>query len=351
MSNQTFNNLADLDIFSFIKKGAIQSVFNSDIIWLGHGEHVTGEITFLRVNFFKNQCISYTPKYIIKTTISELKEFLATHKIKYQLDIMQNLDNLYFADVEKIKRWITEGKVQKMVAVTTEKYKVPINFSPLTILANLISELQGSLYGNWDSDYGIIGISPEPLYVCEQNKCLTYALAGTISKDETSYQDSLLNDPKEIHEHNLVIDDLTSKLRKISKNINVGNTETIDFGHLAHLKTNIEFDLDINIDSKGLIDNLAPSAALGGFPADVVSTFYSKTNHYQQMSENRIFGGTIGLEYNGYKQALVMIRNLQWDQNQMWIESGSGIVEKSVASKELEEVRKKRDTIKKALFI
>lgn len=349
MLNQTMKNLEHLDLISFRKRGVIQSNFNSKTVWLGYGENVTGKITFFRNNFFKKDYNFYTPQYLIKTNIPDLLLFLAKYEVKYFLDIVQNLDDQYLSDVNMIKGWIQSGNIQKMVAVTSETYSIADSFDPLAIIFNLAQNLSGSLYGDWSEDYGIIGITPEPLYVCDKETCFTYALAGTISKSEESYKSVLLNDPKEMVEHKLVIDDLVKKLKDFSSNIKVLNTETIDFGHLAHLKTKIEFDLNSDLDSQKLTSSLSPSAALGGFPAQSVNKLYPNTKHFQLMGEQRVFGGCIGMQYNNYNQSLVMIRNLQWNKKQMWIESGSGIVEKSNPENELKEVIRKRETIKKAI--
>ena len=47
------------------------------------------------------------------------------------------------------------------------------------------------------------------------------------------------------------------------------------------------------------------------------------------------------------KAFLVAIRNVQWKESELFIESGGGVVSESDFSKELEEIHLKRNTIRK----
>lgn len=351
MFNQIYQNLNDLDLISFRNEGFIQSFFDSDVIWLGHGDNAQGEISFSNCNFFKNECNKFTPKYVVKTNKTELLNFLQDFKCKYPLQILDNRDSFYVEDVSKIKSWIKNGHIAKMVAVTSESYSIKKYFDVLSVIFNLLENLSGSIYGYWRNDQGVLGITPEPLFVCNDVTGYTFALAGTISKEIPNYKEILLNDPKELSEHNLVIDDLERKLINMATEVKILKTEVIDFGNIAHLKTTLNFKLKESENHFELIKKLSPSAALGGYPAQVVNDYYSKTVHYNMHKDKRIFGATMGLMTKDYSQALVMIRNVQWDKNKLWIESGSGIVCDSIIEKELSEVKRKRDTIKKAIFL
>ena len=68
-------------------------------------------------------------------------------------------------------------------------------------------------------------------------------------------------------------------------------------------------------------------------------------NYFEMEKEERVFGGVLGIEADDYNFGLVAIRNLFWNNSEVTIHSGCGVVKESVISKELNEVRSKRTTI------
>lgn len=373
MFSQAFVQLDEIqsEVFLeiFLENGVVQEEFDGSTLWLGYGPEAHGAITFFDMNFFHTQSRNYTPAYIIKTTRLELIEKLRTLDFDkvLSLKVLNNYDLQYKEDVEKIKSWINDGTIEKMVAITTESYTHSEKFSPITMIYKCLSSMPGFLYGFWNNDGGIIGMTPEPLFVCNQHKCYTFALAGTISTNEPEFKSILQNDPKEISEHQLVIDDIENKLngmnsldtnsggmnsndnKKVVKaisDIKIESTELLHFGSIAHLKTRINFSFNSD-KTEELVGALSPTAALGGYPAKASSLRLKNTHHYRFMGEKRFFGGTVGLKYRGYAQGLVAIRNIQWDSLKIWIESGSGIVLESDVDKELQEVQNKREVVKK----
>jgi menaquinone-specific isochorismate synthase len=351
MRLQSTIELTDLDWDSFARRGHIQGEFGTDSLWLGYGPEASGEIKFFQFNFFQTDSSQTCPAYVVKTTKEDLLRSLSQHSLNKVHELIHNDDDCYLEDVRQIKNWIGNNEIQKLVAVTKESYHKPESFNPLAYLAKALDKLPGTLYGFWNETYGMMGITPEPLFLYQGNKGFTYALAGTISTNEEQYQQKLLNDPKELNEHQLVIDDLCQKLGPLVENVHIEPTEVLDYGNIAHLKTRLNFQLKPLVEVAELVKSLSPSAALGGYPTQLAWDYLKQTQHYTFMEDQRQFGGVVGLQNKDFKQALVAIRNLQWNQEELWIESGSGIVASSQVDKELKEVQKKRDAIKKALLL
>jgi isochorismate synthase EntC len=350
MLSQAFVQLDDIQMDSFFHRAVIQQEFAGDAIWLGFGDDSQGEVTFFNENFFHTKKQSYTPAYVAKTNREDFLKWMQPFKQDFILEVEQNLDHEYLKDVAQIQKWIHQKRIQKMVAITTESYSKPCLFNPITMAYNCLSNMPGTFYSMWDNNFGIVGMTPEPLFVCDKKQCYTFALAGTISTENSNYQETLLQDPKELSEHQMVIDDIKLKLNSTASKtfkIDVEPTQLLNYGTIAHLKTKINFDVSTETNTMGLVETLSPTAALGGFPKVSANSLLKKTQHYKLIGDERFFGGTVGLEYPGFTQALVAIRNIQWNEQKVWIESGSGIVAQSDANKELVEVQNKRNAVKK----
>ena len=354
MLNQAFVQLEEIPLDLFSESAVVQEEFSGNTLWMGFGPEALGDVSFFDRNFFHTKKKLYTPAYVIKTNRKDFLNWLAKFNHELELKVIQNFDQQYKNDVTQIKEWIEQNKIQKMVAITCERYAKPVHFNPFSVLYKCLSSMPGTLYGYWDQNYGMIGMTPEPLFVCEQTKCFTFALAGTISTDHEDYQKRLASDPKELSEHQMVIEDIKTKLNAFESetiDIKIEPTQLLSYGTIAHLKTKIYFSTKDLISSFKLVDSLSPTAALGGYPQVSAIALLKKTSHFELLQNERMFGGTVGIQYPGFQQALVAIRNLQWDQNTIWIESGSGIVAESNVNKELVEVQNKRKSVKNAFIV
>ena len=349
MSTQNNINLSELDFFSFLKCGEIIQMPNSKQVWLGCGEienQLDSSLTsFFQSNFKGDQFLTYTPRFLVRTNVESLSSYLKD-KFKEGLKIcaLRNDDKLFVEDVEEMVRLINSAKpIEKLVAVTTKNYSFSSQIHPLSRFLKLL-ELNGSIYGKWKDGKGFLGCSPEPLFIKNENQWITKALAGTISTAIENYDQVLLNDQKEILEHELVIKDIVLKLNTFSSNICVGETHCIEFGSIAHIQTFINFE-NTKHGPHSLIKALSPTAALGGFPGENVHKFLSKLNYFKKEKNERLFGGVFGLNSSDECFGLVSIRNIYWDKVGLTIHSGCGVVKDSIPERELKEVQNKRSII------
>ncbi|MCM2323684.1 MAG: chorismate-binding protein, partial [Oligoflexia bacterium] len=148
---------------------------------------------------------------------------------------------------EDLQRRFAAGQLKKAVPVVFECASLP--FSPgmrATVLRNLLQRSGGRtrVYGFWNDEGGILGASPEDLFTLSTGNALrTMALAGTYRKKEGFDFSSILRDPKERREHQLVIDDLREALVPFGE-VRVGETEVLELPSLVHLKTELEARLN-----------------------------------------------------------------------------------------------------------
>jgi menaquinone-specific isochorismate synthase len=192
-------------------------------------------------------------------------------------------------------------------------------------------------YGFWDKSEGMLGATPELLCSLSNDThsvLHTVALAGTQSK--TSSPDLLQNNPKEQHEHQLVVEGICQSLAPFGKTT-IKAQSVLELPTLYHLMTPIEATLNRTYSLKDLIEALHPTPALGAFPREAGARWLDTI---QQQIDRRRFGAPVGVMHHTHQTSTcwVAIRNMQWDAEGMAIGAGCGIVPQSDPEKEWNEL-------------
>lgn len=203
----------------------------------------------------------------------------------------------------------------------------------------------GMIYGFWDENVGMVGVSPETLFHLEGLKLQTMALAGTKSREFP--KEMLLEDPKERYEHQLVIDGIVESLSPWGR-VEVGELTLLELPTLYHLKTAIQVELKHDPDIESLVKSLHPTPALGAFPKKVGSEWLKKMDDLQPRGK---YGAPFGIRDKDVSHFIVAIRNMQWDSCGMRLGAGCGVVKGSECSKEWQEIQLKLTSIKRILGV
>lgn len=238
---------------------------------------------------------------------------------------------------------IARGDFQKVVPAVLSHAHVE-NLWPHALRFLLECDPRLIPYGFCDGKEGMIGATPEILFAKSGLHVRTQAVAGTAPIDGPS----LLQDPKERHEHELVIEDLVQVLSPFGA-VEVSATGERPAGALKHLVTDISLNLARDMDFAELARRLHPSAALGGFPRREAAQWLAAQSEYKERGR---FGAPFGWRFpNGDGVCLVAIRNIQWQGTEARIGSGCGVVVDSQFEKEWRELALKREAILRALGI
>lgn len=348
MHKKGLETLNELDLDQVRSQGSVFQLPDTDIIYLGWGTPTDGALShmaeFSLLSFFANEEIKYLPGQLIKTSKNELLTYLEsvlakTEKLKTILGI--NEEEIYAQDFEALKLAFSKSDLKKCVLKSRQFYQVDCP-DPLLIIYHLLQAPKGLLYGHWNQEFTMLGMTPEVLFEKEKSHYKTMALAGTKKNEQ---KEELLSDPKEREEHQLVIDDIVSKLGDTQ--CKVSETKLLDYNQFSHLYTEISFTSPK--ESHDILKCLTPTAALGGYPSDLAKAFLQSTSYHQKYGET-FFGGAFQFKLDQWSCALVNIRNIQWNQEQLWIESGTGIVNDSVLAKEISEIKLKRKSIEELIF-
>lgn len=200
----------------------------------------------------------------------------------------------------------------------------------------------------------VIGTSPEDLLKVKNKRATILPIAGTRRRGRTNEEDyliekELLNDPKEIAEHIMLVDLARNDLGRVCKAGTIELTEKMTihrFSHVMHIVSRVEGILS---DDKSCIDALKAS-----FPAGTVSgapkiRAIQLLNEYENLKRN-IYAGAVGyIDFKGNLDMCISIRTFfATDKNIFW-QAGAGIVADSKPELELKEIKNKSAVLVKAL--
>ncbi len=236
---------------------------------------------------------------------------------------------------------IQRGLFQKAVPALAESFaSKPSPFQLIqAIFRKTHNRQHGFLYGAWNQKRGILGWTPEILFSVKGPQLFTMALAGTGPYPGPS----LLQDAKELKEHNFVVQSLQESLKNLVKWEQKTAYEAL-FPPLQHLKTELKGRFTRSIGFEKLCQTLHPTAALGGYPPKQALDWLKS----QPSQRDRIFFGAPFGFFDSDKKffCLIALRALEWDEKKRWIFSGGGLVKESSLQKEWRELYLKREQVK-----
>jgi menaquinone-specific isochorismate synthase len=297
------------------------------------------------VAFYVNDFALSDPKpWKIPASVREISELTGFGESGGSAEVTwQDLTPGDFAKVfSEINQAITKGEIQKSVPVATEKG---------TIISGKATDLLGALdnkkaaffpYAWVSGEKGFCGQTPEVLFSLRKGRLKTMALAGTAKVDELEV---FAFDEKEIREHEFVAQTLVSKLSDIGM-VKKGERTILNLGSLVHFHTPIEVFLygDKNIDD--LIKRLHPTPALGPLPR-TQQTMDDLIGWRGMLDCPPYFGAPFGVLENGVFHAVVTIRGIYWQGDEICIPAGCGVIEASRLVNEWRELGLKREAVKR----
>ncbi len=210
-------------------------------------------------------------------------------------------------------------------------------------------------YGIWNLKQGILGATPELLFRQSSHQDFqwrveTVALAGTRLNSSSRPLPfiPLIQDPKELEEHQIVIDGIQSSLRGLGS-LFKGETRELTLPSLSHLFTPLT--LELNSSTRGrsifeeLVTRLHPTPALGAFPRQEGAVWLRSL---QERGDRLKFGAPFGV-LGAFDEGccVVSIRNIQWKDSVLLIGAGCGVIAASQLDREWNEVLGKIQSIQR----
>lgn len=278
-------------------------------------------------------------------------EDYAPSKIDYEVSLDDK--DSWVSNVEKILKHIKAEDVEKVVLSRRLQLSSEKGFSASQMLINLIvSKVNGTIFLYKRGDVFFIGATPERLITKNGEDVSTTCIAGTApcGTDETEkrrFAKALLNDGKNLREHNYVVKYLTDIFSETCTSVSIAEHPSIlSLDHVQHLYTPVTGKTYAGITLHELRSMIHPTPALAGTPKDKAMELIRETEGYNR----GLYGGTFGYtDSKGNGSYSVAIRSGVFSGHRGYVFAGCGIVSDSNPKEEYEEIDMKLRTIYIAL--
>ena len=252
----------------------------------------------------------------------------------------------YRSAFEQAMALVNQGDLQKLVLAVRQDLSLDRAVDPLALLAPLRRHQSGSCRFLWQRAAGsaLIGASPERLLTVRQNQLRSDALAGTTPWGPMAPE--LLQSIKDRHEHDLVVDTITSVLRQAGLNPRrPRHPRLARHGQLAHLHTPITANLQ-GEQPLAVAAALHPTPAVAGLPRKEAMGWLRSLEPF----ERGHYAAPIGwIDSAGDADLRVAIRSGTLRGSQLELTAGAGLVRGSTVERELQEVALKLGVLQQQL--
>ena len=190
----------------------------------------------------------------------------------------------------------------------------------------------------------LICFSPERFIKITGNKIETHPMKGTIDAKVPNAKEKILNDPKEMSEHLMVVDLLRNDLSMVSKRVRVEKyryIQKIKAGkkELLQVSSKITGQLDEDWREKigEILIKILPAGSITGTPKRKTVELINKIENYKRGFFTGVFGYFDGQNLD----SAVLIRYIEKRGDEFFFKSGGGVTLMSDAKKEYEELKDK----------
>jgi len=311
----------------------------------------------IAINHFKNEAYIFSHNYSGDSNIDEINQLIAnknfaSYSFQNADDETSNFSDDEFKEyVEIAKKHCYRGDVFQLVL--SRRFSQGFKGDEFNVYRALRS-INPSPYLFY-FDYGnfkIFGSSPEAQLVVNNGKAEIHPIAGTFKRTGNDEKDLemaklLSKDDKENAEHVMLVDLARNDLSRNGNNVKVETYKEIQFfSHVIHLVSKVVGEKFKDAITYQVVADTFPAGTLSGAPKHKAMQLiekYEKTNR-------TFYGGAIGfMDFNGNFNHAIIIRSFLSKNHRLFYQAGAGIVAKSSAENEMQEVYHKLRALKTAL--
>lgn len=256
-------------------------------------------------------------------------------------------------NVVDIKDYVLAGDT--MQVVISQRLSIDFTQEPIN-LYRALRNLNPSPYMYFMNlgDHHVVGSSPEILARLEDGEVTVRPIAGTRRRGRTPEEDKameieLVNDPKEIAEHLMLIDLGRNDVGRVAE---IGSVKLTDkmvverYSHVMHITSNVTGKLKTGLDAMDVLRAALPAGTLSGAPKiramEIIDEF--------ETEKRGIYGGAVGyISWNGNMDTAIAIRTAVIKGGKLYVQAGAGVVADSVPALEWKETMNKARAIFKAV--
>jgi len=311
----------------------------------------------IAINHFKNEAYIFAHCFETESNIDEVFQLIksknyATYNFNTSTEITSNLsDEEYKSHVEQAKKHCARGDVFQLVL--SKKFSQQFKGDDFNVYRALRSVNPSPYLFYFDyGNFKIFGSSPEAQLVVSDGIAEIHPIAGTFRRTGNDEKDAelakkLASDEKENAEHVMLVDLARNDLSRHGSQVKVDTyREAQFFSHVIHLVSKVTGKVHDNTATMQVVADTFPAGTLSGAPKHKAMQLiekYEKTNR-------AFYGGAIGfMDFKGNYNHAIMIRTFLSKDHELHWQAGAGIVSKSSAESELQEVYNKLGALTKAI--
>jgi len=256
----------------------------------------------------------------------------------------------FCASVEKAKEYIKAGDIFQVVI--SQRLSTKYTGDPFALYRSL-RQINPSPYMCFFNfrDWQIIGSSPEVMVKAEQDgsgEVITTVrpIAGTRPRGKTDLEDislatDLLQDPKELAEHIMLVDLGRNDLGRVCSigSVKVDELMVIErYSHVMHIVSNVIGKLASGKTAWDLLKACFPAGTVSGAPKIRAMEII----HELEPCRRGVYSGVYGYyDFEGQLNTAIAIRTIVLSNNTVIVQAGAGLVADSEPEKEYEETLNK----------
>ncbi len=268
--------------------------------------------------------------------------------------IQSNFEKIEFLKaVEKCKKHIRQGDIIQVVL--SQQFKVKTKAKAFDLYRTL-RHLNPSPYLFFldFKEFQIIGSSPEVMVRVIDGEILLKPIAGTRPRGKEALEDKnlasdLLNDPKEVAEHLMLVDLGRNDLGRVAETGSVKVTEYMNieyYSHVMHIVSSIKAKIKKDKDVFDVIAATFPAGTLSGAPKIRAMEIL----HEVEREKRGPYGGMVlTLGFNLNLNSCITIRTMLLKNNEAIIQAGCGLVADSDPEQEYKETINKAKALIRTL--
>ncbi len=254
--------------------------------------------------------------------------------------------------VARAKEYIAAGDI--MQVVLSQRIRRPYTSSPLSLYRALRS-LNPSPYMFY-YDFGgfhVVGASPEILVRKEGPTVTLRPIAGTRPRGATRDEDErlaqeLLNDPKEIAEHVMLVDLGRNDVGRVAQtgSVRLADRMVIErYSHVMHIVSNVEGTLKPGLTSIDVLRAAFPAGTVSGAPKVRAMEIIDEL----EPTDRGVYAGAVGyVSFQDDMDTAIAIRTAVIKDGMLYAQAGAGIVHDSVPASEWTETQNKARAVLRA---
>ncbi|MDR1691993.1 MAG: anthranilate synthase component I family protein [Oscillospiraceae bacterium] len=255
--------------------------------------------------------------------------------------------------VETCRRHIGKGEVSQVVPSVRFSAAYEGDLLPVYRALRTINPSSYMFYIQFDT-MQLAAASPETLVSLKNGVVSTFPLAGTCKRTGDEEENrrllaKLLSDPKELAEHEMLVELGREDLDKVCRpgSVNVEEYRVIKTcSHVYHIESKVRGQIRPDCDAFDAMAAALPAGTLSGAPRDKAMEIIARI----EGEPRGVYGGAVGyIDFAGEMDLCIGIRMAVLKDGKVSVQAGAGIVAESIPENEYNECLNKAKAMMIAL--